>query len=63
MPPHQRPTRAPRQAGRALMIVLNSALTDFAAILADPRWDGATAEAVVGGVVVMSGVAESETGV
>ena len=45
------------------MVVLNSALTDFAAILADPRWDTAQMEEVVGGVVVMSGVAESEAGV
>lgn len=53
--------REAKAASRPLAIVLNSALTDMAAVVADPRWEE-LAPGAVSSVVVMGGVLEGDDG-
>ena len=53
--------REAKAANRQLAVVLNSALTDMAAVVADPRW-AELAPDVVSSVVVMGGVTEDADG-
>jgi len=50
-----------KAAGRQLAIVLNSAMTDMAAMLDDPRWEQ-LAPSVISSVVVMGGAREDADG-
>ena len=50
-----------KAAGRQLAIVLNSAMTDMAAMIDDPRWEQ-LAPGVISSVVVMGGVREDADG-